>query len=656
MHQLVRPIVALLIVTLLAACGGAPAVTTTSTTTVPLETATVPLETAAPSAVDAFPVTIKHKYGSTTIPEAPRRVIALGFNEQDAILALGVKPVAVRYWFGDETKAVYPWAQDELGVAAPEVLNMPFGELNFEKIAALKPDLISGLYAGITEQEYSTLSKIAPTIVQPTQYVDFGVPWQEMTKTIGRALGRAQQADKLVAEVEAQFAAARKAHPEWAGKSVIVGAPSGDGQFGFVASQDPRSRLFASLGFEVPAEFDKIAGGQFYGKVSLEQADVLDRDLVVFHQLQWVEGGRAAIEADPILQRLDAMQDGRVVFIEGELDDALQFSTVLSLPFVLDPLVALIDAAMDGDPATEVEEESPAATPETTPEVTAAAQGERVVKHAMGETTVAANVQRVVVLDTGELDSALTLGVKPVGAVEAIAGQGFPSYLKDVAGIETVGTISEPNLEKIAALNPDLILSSKLRHEEIYDELSAIAPTVFAETTGVTWKENFDLYAEALGRTEAAEAVKRAYQERLAEFRAVMGDRLEEEEVSIVRFLAGDTRIYQKASFSGTVIEDAGLRRPPSQDVDAFAITGASAELIPQFGGSVIFVTVYGPEDETTKTQIISHPLWQKLEAVQQGKVHQVSDDLWMLGIGYTAANGIIDDLTRYLASEAGPQ
>jgi hypothetical protein len=134
--------------------------------------------------------------------------------------------------------------------------------------------------------------------------------------------------------------------------------------------------------------------------------------------------------------------------------------------------------------------------------------GPRLIEHAMGETEVPADPQRVVVLDTGELDAAMTLGIKPVGAVEAIPGEGFPSYLEGTDDIENVGTIAEPSLEKIAALNPDLILSSKLRHEAIYDQLSKIPPTVFAEKTGVAWKGNFDLFAEALGRTEEAEIVK----------------------------------------------------------------------------------------------------------------------------------------------------
>ena len=271
----------------------------------------------------------------------------------------------------------------------------------------------------------------------------------------------------------------------------------------------------------------------------------------------------------------------------------------------------------------------------------------RTVEHAMGETEISGTPERVVVLDTGELDSAMTLGVKPVGAVEAVEGMGYPSYLEGTGEIENVGTIEEPNLERIAALNPDLILSSKLRHEQIYDQLSQIAPTVFTETTGVTWKENFEVHAKALNRVEEGDIVEKEYRGRVDQFQQAIGEN--PPTISVVRFTPGDTRIYQKESFIGTVLEEAGLPRPPSQDVDEFAMLNVSAEAIPDMGGDVIFTTIYGDGQETALTEITSDPLWQQLEAVQQGNVYEVSDDLWMLGIGYTAANGVVDDLTRYL-------
>ena len=312
-----------------------------------------PATTATSGRDSAFPVTIQHQYGATTITELPQRVLSLGYNEQDAILALGVTPIAVRHWFGEEPYAVFPWAQNALGDAEPQVLKMPFGELDFEQIAALQPDLISGVYSGMTADEYNTLSKIAPTIAQSGDYINFGMPWQEQTRIIGRALGRADLADRLVSAAEAKFEAVRQKYPEWSGKSVVVGAPRGDGQFGFVASEDARSRVFTSMGFQVPAELDEIAGDSFWATISLEQAKLLDRDLLVIHQMQWVEGGRNAVTGDPILSQLDAVKEGRVLFVEGPQDDALQFGTVLSLTFFLDEIEARVEAALDGDPATE---------------------------------------------------------------------------------------------------------------------------------------------------------------------------------------------------------------------------------------------------------------------------------------------------------------
>ena len=291
----------------------------------------------------AFPVTIEHKYGSTEIPREPTRVLSLGFQEHDAIFALGVTPIAVRYWFGDKSDVIFPWADDEAGGARPEILEMPYDSLNFEKIASLEPDLILGIYSGMTDKDYETLSRIAPTVAQTDDYVDYGVPWQDMTRTVGSALGREDRAEDLVDGLEARFAAVRSENQAFAGKKVAVATYSGPGSGpGFFASEDPRSRFFTSLGFEVPAELDEIAGDRFFGMVSPERLDVLETDVLVWDQLQYVEGGRAAIEADPLVQQLAVMRDGRAVFLEGDLENAFAFNSVLSLPFVLDRLVPML--------------------------------------------------------------------------------------------------------------------------------------------------------------------------------------------------------------------------------------------------------------------------------------------------------------------------
>ncbi len=294
----------------------------------------------------AFPVTVEHKFGRTDVPAEPRRVLSLGYQEHDTIFALGVTPIAVRYWYGDKSDVIYPWADDEAAGAAPEILDMPFGELSFERIAALQPDLILGVYSGITEAEYETLSRIAPTVPQSADYVDFGVPWQDMVRTAGTVLGRPGRAEKLIAGLEGRFATARAAHPAFAGLTVAVATYGGPGKpTGFFASEDPRSRFFTSLGFTVPSALDAIAGDEFFGEVSAERLDLLDADVLVWDQLQYVDGGAAAVKADALASRLAAMRDGRALFLEGDVENAFAFNSVLSLPFVLDQVVPQLAAA-----------------------------------------------------------------------------------------------------------------------------------------------------------------------------------------------------------------------------------------------------------------------------------------------------------------------
>lgn len=278
----------------------------------------------------------------------------------------------------------------------------------------------------------------------------------------------------------------------------------------------------------------------------------------------------------------------------------------------------------------------------------------RTVAHAMGETGIPERPERVVVLDTGELDSVTAFGITPVGAVRAPVEDGLLEYLSEATeGTELVGDIAEVNLEAVAALRPDLILSSTLRHEDIYDELAQIAPTVFTETVGVVWKDNLSVHAEALGFEDEAAEMLAEYEDRAEELGAALAeDRGALPTISVVRFLPDSTRLYQKASFIGTVLDDIGLPRPPSQDVDDFAAE-ISAEQLEQADGDIIFTTHYGPADDTTKGALTSNPLWSTLPAVGAGDVYEVPDDHWMLGIGIQAAGLVLDDIEALVLGAA---
>lgn len=271
----------------------------------------------------------------------------------------------------------------------------------------------------------------------------------------------------------------------------------------------------------------------------------------------------------------------------------------------------------------------------------------RTVTHAMGETVLKARPERVVVLDVGEFDNVVSLGVEPVGYAPTEGDEGIPGYLKKGAGSpKNVGTINGLNLEAVAALKPELILGSQLRAADKYDELSAIAPTVFAIRPGFTWKENFRLNAAALDRGAAAEKALGVYDKKAEALSADIG--ADKPTVSMVRYMPGKIRLYAKASFIGTILEDVGLPRPANQRMNDLAVE-VSPEKIDEADADWIFTGVYGDPKATKRDTARSNPLWKNLKAVGSGQAADVPDETWYLGLGATAADLVLDDLRDFL-------
>ncbi|MFD3920874.1 ABC transporter substrate-binding protein [Streptomyces sp. NPDC058595] len=273
------------------------------------------------------------------------------------------------------------------------------------------------------------------------------------------------------------------------------------------------------------------------------------------------------------------------------------------------------------------------------------------VKTAMGEVKVPDDPKRVVVLDTDALDSAITLGITPVGATTAVAGTPFSTYLPqdELKDIKAVGLIAEPNLEAIAALKPDLILSSKVRDEKNYKPLSQIAPTVFSDTTGPNWRENFELHADALGKSAEGKTIAAAYDTRIEELTTTLGgpEAAKKTTFGFVRFVEGaDTRLYLNDTFVGSIYGDLGVGRPANQDKTGFSLD-VSPEKMDQADADVVFYSTYGDPKKAKETDIIGGPLWKNLDAVKAGKAFKVDDNVWMLGIGYTGAGQVLDEIEK---------
>ncbi|ABG03393.1 periplasmic binding protein [Rubrobacter xylanophilus DSM 9941] len=282
--------------------------------------------------------TIEHKYGKITIEGTPERVVSVGYTDHDPLLALGVRPVGIRRWFGDPPRGVWPWARDELGDATPELL--PVDSINYEQVAALEPDLIVGISSGMTRNDYDTLSEFAPTLAQSDRWPDYGVPWQPQTLVIGRALGREGRARRLVSRVERRFEEARREHPRFDGATVsVIGV--GDGLFYLYSTVDRSVQFFTSLGFGLTEEAARIAPeNRYYVEISEEQLGLADADVLVCFCASPADERR--IRSNRLFRRLDAVREGRVVYLsenDNPLKGALSFNTVLSHPYLLENFV-----------------------------------------------------------------------------------------------------------------------------------------------------------------------------------------------------------------------------------------------------------------------------------------------------------------------------
>ncbi|MEM9635427.1 MAG: iron-siderophore ABC transporter substrate-binding protein [Pseudomonadota bacterium] len=293
-------------------------------------------------------LTFKHAFGESVLPRPAERVVSLGFTSHDTLLALGTPPVATRYWFGNHPYGVWPWAQPYLGDTKPDML---IGEVSIERVAAQEPDLIVAIGSGISEAEYQVLSQIAPVLMHDAADITYGTPWDAMTLTLGRALGKSAEAETLVAGVREKFAAVRRRHPDWAGKTGVAGYHWG-GETGAFIGADTRARFLSELGFQPTSKVAELSSpSEFYARLSPEDLSPLDADVLI-----WISSfDKVPDLVDlPMRKTLRAHQEGREVFAGSLLAAGMSFGSVLSLPFVLEELETEITAAIDGRTETQV--------------------------------------------------------------------------------------------------------------------------------------------------------------------------------------------------------------------------------------------------------------------------------------------------------------
>lgn len=281
-------------------------------------------------------VTVKHVFGETKVPAAPTRVVSAGFTEHDDLLAVGVVPIAVTNWWGDQPFGVWPWAIAKLGGAQPEVLDLTNG-IQIDRIAALTPDLIVATNAGVDEDTFKKLSAIAPTIPQSGQDAFFE-PWKNQAATIGQAAFKFDEMAALVKGIDDRFAEIANNNPQFAGKKALLleGAIIDDAVG--VLTPRWRSDFLTQMGLSVPD-----TGG---GTITRDtMASVLNGADVLIWTTE-SDDQQAALLADQAVARLDATAGDRNVFTGKDLAGAIAFASPLSYPVVADQLTPALAKAL----------------------------------------------------------------------------------------------------------------------------------------------------------------------------------------------------------------------------------------------------------------------------------------------------------------------
>lgn len=294
----------------------------------------------------AFPAKVEHKYGTTTVQSKPKRIVSVGFTEQDTILALGEKPIATSEWYGEHPYATWPWAREALGDAKPVVLNNGDG-FEYEKIASLKPDLILGPNSGMKKGDYEKLSKLAPTIPAAKGAEDWFSEWDEQVELISAALGKPEQGDALIEEVRDGFAKAAADNPEFEGKTATFSQNGFYDGLLYVYQDGLNTDFLTMLGFEINPKLTPLVenpGEQV--TVSEERLDVIDADVIVFATEKPED--LTELKKVPTFGQLGAVKDKRSVYTDGTLAGAIYFMTPLSMKYVLEHLTPQLKAAVAG--------------------------------------------------------------------------------------------------------------------------------------------------------------------------------------------------------------------------------------------------------------------------------------------------------------------
>ncbi|MCJ0892063.1 ABC transporter substrate-binding protein [Rhodococcus sp. ARC_M12] len=303
---------------------------------------------AAESSTGSFPLTVPHMYGETTLDAVPERVATWGFGTTDAVLALGVVPVAMpsaEYGGGDDL--TYPWISDAIdasGEPAPILLDNVTDALTVEKVLAADPDVLLAPHSGLTQAEYDAVTAAGVPVIAPPEEL-WSTPWRDVITTTGDVLGVQDRARDLVADLDRQVQDAGAAHPEFEGRTIAYVSEAADVYYLLLPS-DPRVELLENLGFVSPASVTDLAtdDATYSTTVSAENISKIDAD-VVFTQVDTDDALQQFLDSS-VSRQIPAVAAGAVAGFVGQEAGAAVGPTALSIPYFLPTLVEGLAAAV----------------------------------------------------------------------------------------------------------------------------------------------------------------------------------------------------------------------------------------------------------------------------------------------------------------------
>ncbi|NJI58160.1 iron-siderophore ABC transporter substrate-binding protein [Microbacterium oxydans] len=304
-----------------------------------------------PASADAFPVTVEHAYGETTITEKPERIATVAWANHEVPLALGIVPVGMSKasWGDDDDNGVLPWVEeklDELDAETPVLFDETDG-IDYEAVADTEPDVILAAYSGLTQEEYDTLSKIAPVVAFPE--VQWGTSVDDMIEMNSKALGLEDEGEALIDELHADAEAALEANSELKDKKVLFAYldPADLSQIGYYTAIDTRpGYLHDNLGLPFPSIVEDTADTEKFDlTVSAEEvAKFADVDVFVTYG---DDALIAQLQADPLLSKIPAIAEGRIAILPNATPVAASANpSPLSIPWGLSDYLALLAAPL----------------------------------------------------------------------------------------------------------------------------------------------------------------------------------------------------------------------------------------------------------------------------------------------------------------------